>query len=266
MKFSILAVSAIPSVVFGLAPQAPPQNHYDVPVTTIIGPSLTISSSSTMISEASPSSSIDDKTVYKSLAKETRAVEKLAKEDQRKAKAERAKESFFDYEAKMAEEQEARIESAEQKAIDEAIKDKKEFERLRAQELKIEEEAARAETKQEKEARLKEAKRLIKEEKQILKKEQKAERAERVFLAEEIQEQKILQKKEALAKAVSTTMTWVSLAVIEGYSQNRTCFLNQEQEKFDKIEKEYERVEKIAEEDEAELRYVIFFRSVVISH
>lgn len=204
MKFSILAVSTVPSLAFALAPQVPPPIQIGVPVTTIVGPSLTLSSSSTLVSEVKPAT-IDD-TIYKSLEKETQAIEKLAKEDERKAKVEKSREAFFEYEAKMAEIQEARIEAAEQKAIDEAIKDKKEFERLQALEAKVEQEAARAETKQEKEARLKEAKRLMKEERELLRKEKKAERAERIFLAEEIQEQKILKKKEAAKEAVSTIL------------------------------------------------------------
>lgn len=198
MKFSTLPLLVIstPSVVLGLAPPIPPQNVAPI--------SITIASSTTILSEAQPKSSVDiDKTMFKGLEKETKSAEKVVREDARKVRVEQSREAFFEYEAKMAAVQEARIEAAEQKAIDEALKDKKEFERLEALEKQVEEEASRAESKQEKAARLKEAKALLKKEKDILRKEKAAERAERVFLAEEIQEQKILKKKFDAASAVS---------------------------------------------------------------
>jgi hypothetical protein len=213
MKLSFLPVIVFvivdaASFVLCLAPPMPQHVPSTFQVTTIIGPSISVSSSTTLLSESQPQSSVNiDKTIYKSLEKETRGVEKLAKQDERKVRVEKSREGFFEYEAKMAEIQEARIEAAEQKAIDEAIKDKKEFERLQALELKLEEEAERAETKQEKAVRLKEAQALKKQEKDVLRKEKKAERAEKVFLAEEIQEEKILKRKEDALSAVSKSMT-----------------------------------------------------------
>lgn len=220
-RFTLSIVLAAPSVVLGLTHPVPPQQ-----VTPI---SITISPSTVILSEAQPKSSLNiDDTMFKGLEKETKSAEKVAKIDARKARVEKSRENFFEYEAKMAAVQEARIEAAEQKAIDEAIKDKKEFERLQALEKQVEDEASRAGSKQERASRLKEAKSLMKKEKEVLRKEKAAERAERVFLAEEIQEQKILKKKIDAASA--------------------------EKEKFEKVEKEYEIAEKIAEEDEAELR------------
>ena len=221
MRLSILpVVLAAPSLALALAP-LPPQ-----PVAPI---EITIPSSTLLLSESQPRSSTNiDTTVFKGLEKETIEAEKIAKKDMKKVKVEKSREAFFECEAKMAAVTEARLEAAEQKAIDEAIKDKKELARLDALEKQVEEQAARAETKAEKEARLKEAKALLKKEKEVLRKEKAAERAERVYLAEEIQEQQILKKKIDAER--------------------------KEKERFDKVEKEFEDAKKTAEEDEAELR------------
>ena len=202
MKFTGLALVVVASqavVGLALAPPAMP-----TPPIQIIVPSVLISTSQTQ-----PSSSTNiDKTILKGLEKETKEAEKIAKADARKAKAERSREAFFEYEEKMAAEQEARIEAAEQKAIDEAIKDKKEAQRLLALEREVEQEANNSGlSKKEREAKLKVARNIMKKEREVERKERQAEKAERIFLAEEIQEQSILQRKEAAVRAVSKNPT-----------------------------------------------------------
>jgi len=110
-------------------------------------------------SEAKPLSSVAvDDVMLKSLEEETKAAEKLAKVDQRKANNERKREAFFEYEAKAAAEKEAQIEAAEQKALAEAKKDKEQAERIKVMEEKIEKEASLALSRKEKIAKQKEAK------------------------------------------------------------------------------------------------------------
>mmetsp|Transcript_26591 Transcript_26591/g.43934 ORF Transcript_26591/g.43934 Transcript_26591/m.43934 type:complete len:284 (-) Transcript_26591:106-957(-) len=171
-----------------------------------------------------------DELIVKSLEKETREVEAEAKRDAKKAKIEKSREVFFEYEAKMAEQTEARIEAAEKKAELEAEADKKLVAELDAKEKQAEKEAALATTKKEKAAKEKEVRELLKKEKQALRKERKAERLENVYLAEEETEKKIVQKKEELARA--------------------------EEEKYEAVEKEYEQVAELAKEDEIELSLV----------
>jgi len=83
-------------------------------------------------------------------------VEAEAKRDAKKAKIEKSREVFFEYEAKMAEQTEARIEAAEKKAELEAEADKKLVAELDAKEKQAEKEAALATTKKEKAAKEKE--------------------------------------------------------------------------------------------------------------
>ena len=97
-----------------------------------------------------------DKEMLKGLELETKAAEKEAKTDERKARVEKSREAFFEYEAKQASIQEARIEAAEQRALAEAVKDKQEAEKLKLVEQRAEQEIALAKTKQERVAKQKE--------------------------------------------------------------------------------------------------------------
>lgn len=171
-----------------------------------------------------------DELIVKSLEKETREVEAEAKKDAKKAKIEKSREIFFEYEAKMAEQTEARIEAAEKQAELEAEADKQLVVELEAKEKQAEKDATLATSKKEKAAKEKEARELLKKEKAALRKERKAERLENVYLAEEETEKKIVQKKEELARA--------------------------EEEKYEAVEKEYETVAELAKEDELELSLV----------
>mmetsp|Transcript_59 Transcript_59/g.127 ORF Transcript_59/g.127 Transcript_59/m.127 type:complete len:295 (-) Transcript_59:224-1108(-) len=196
--------------------------------------------SSVPSANAIPSITIASKNVrsdddIKWLELETREAEKEVKADRKKARVERSREAFFEYDAKMAEEQEARIEAAEQKAEVEAEKDQKEAERLKALEQRVEKEANVAVSKEEKLAKQKIAKALLKKEKELERKEKKAERAEKVFLAEEQQEKKILQQKEDAAIA--------------------------EEKKYEAVEKEYEMETELAQDEELELRLLKGFSS-----
>jgi len=186
-----------------------------------------IVSASPSITIARTKSSTDDDATIKYLEQETRLAEKEAKADAQKARVEKSRETYFDYDAKMAAEQEARIEAAEQRSLLEAKIDKELAEKLKVREEKAEREAALATTSQEKAAKQKEARELLKLEKLAERKEKEAERAERIFLAEEEQEQKILKQKTDAARA--------------------------EDKKFEAVEKEYERVAELAKEDELEL-------------
>jgi hypothetical protein len=98
-----------------------------------------------------------DDEVIKELEMETREAEKEAKIDERRARIEKSREAFFDYEAKMAEEQEARIEAAEFRAETEYNYDKEQAELLKSLEKKAEDEMKLAKTPQEKAAKTKEA-------------------------------------------------------------------------------------------------------------
>ena len=100
--------------------------------------------------------STDDE-IIKELEEETRKEEKITKADAKKARIEKSREAFFEYDAKMAEEQERRIEAAERKAEIEAEKDKLEVEKdkllaekLKREEKKLEGELKVAKTKEEK--------------------------------------------------------------------------------------------------------------------
>lgn len=94
---------------------------------------------------------------------------------------------------------------------------------------------------------------LLAKQREVERKERKAERAERIFLAEETQEKKILQQKLEAALAVSTALC---VAFLLNHLSTNTCrhaTIIQEEERFEKVEKEYERVAEIAKEDELEL-------------
>ncbi|KAL7427674.1 hypothetical protein ACHAXH_001168 [Discostella pseudostelligera] len=172
----------------------------------------------------------DDEIAIDVLTRETRADEKTAAKDARKARIEKSREAFFDYEARMAEETEDRIEAAEMKAEVEIQIDKKRIQALKEMELKAEKEAKVAETPKEKAARLRKVRELERLEKAAERKERKAERAEKIFLAEEKQEKLILQQKEEAAL--------------------------KEEQKFEAVEKEYEMAAELAKEEELELSLV----------
>jgi len=84
-------------------------------------------------------------------------VEAEAKRDAKKAKIEKSREIFFEYEAKMAEQTEARIEAAEKQAELEAEADKQLVAELESKEKQAEKDAALATSKKEKAAKEKEA-------------------------------------------------------------------------------------------------------------
>jgi len=122
---------------------------------TIIQPANAALPSITLARNQQPKSADDE--VIKELEEETRKEEKITKADAKKARIEKSREAFFEYDAKMAEEQERRIEAAERKAEIEAEKDKLEVEKdkllaekLKREEKKLEGELKVAKTKEEK--------------------------------------------------------------------------------------------------------------------
>jgi hypothetical protein len=98
-----------------------------------------------------------DEEVIKELELETREIEKEAKVDEKKARIEKSREAFFEYEARMAEEQESRIEAAEFRAEAEYNYDKEQAELLASLEKKAEGEMKLATTPQERAAKAREA-------------------------------------------------------------------------------------------------------------
>ena len=171
-----------------------------------------------------------DKSTLESLEKETKALEKETAALKKKARVERGRDAFYDYEAKMAAETEARIEAAERKAELEYENDKAELEDLALLELKKERAAILASTPAEKRALEKEARLLLRKEKEIARREKMAARAEKKYLAEEVREKEILKAKTDAAL--------------------------REDAKFDKIEKEYEEDAELVKEEEAELSLI----------
>ena len=171
-----------------------------------------------------------DKSTLESLEKETKALEKETAALKKKARVERGRDAFYDYEAKMAAETEARIVAAERKAELEYENDKAELEDLALLELKKERAAILASTPAEKRALEKEARLLLRKEKEIARREKMAARAEKKYLAEEVREKEILKAKTDAAL--------------------------REDAKFDKIEKEYEEDAELVKEEEAELSLI----------
>lgn len=193
----------------------------------IDGPQISAPLTSTSII----TSSLDaDKTTLETLEKETKALEKETAELKKKARIERGREAFYDYEAKMAAETEARIEAAERKAEIEYENDKAEVEALALLELKKERDAKLASSPEEKRELEKEARLLLQKEKEIARKEKRAARAEKIYLAEETREKEILRQKADAAK--------------------------REDAKFEEIEKEYEEDAELVKEEEAELSLI----------
>ena len=133
MKLSSLTVAfvlAATDVVVGLAPPMLPPVQEVIVVSNKL-PSITMASSSSSLLNI-------DQTILKGLEQETKAAEIEAKLEERKAKVEKSREAYFEYEAKMAAELEARTEAAERKALEEALKDKQEAEALLAKEKQAE--------------------------------------------------------------------------------------------------------------------------------
>ena len=132
-----------------------------VTVTTPAGGGVSISSAnaaplpSVIISRGAILS--PDEEVIKELEAETREAEREAKIDEKRVRIEKSRERFFEYEAKMAEEQEARIEAEEFRAEAEYSYDKEQAELLKALEKKAEREMKLATTPQEKAAKTREA-------------------------------------------------------------------------------------------------------------
>lgn len=204
---------------FAAAPIAPFAEHAFVANASPV-------SSSTLLAEKKTDSLVDDLAI-RELEKDTKKAEKEAKEDARRAKMELKRKAFFDYDAKVAEETEARIEQSEKKAELEVEKDLQEEAQLKALIEKDERESASL-TKKEKAALQKEINALKRKEKKIERKEKKAEELERIYLGEEQQEKKILKVKET-AK-------------------------DKEELKFEAAEYEAEREAEVAKDDELELK------------
>jgi hypothetical protein len=116
------------------------------------------SSSSLLLSRGgTTASSPEDEEVMRELEAETRMIEKEARIDGKRARIEKSREAFFEYEARMAEEQESRIEAAEFRAEAEYSYDKEQADLLRALEKKAEAEMRAATTPKERAAKTREA-------------------------------------------------------------------------------------------------------------
>lgn len=202
--------------------------------TAITTPSLsplfdaTLSSVHSASAKTIPATTQEDAEALRTLEQETRRIEREAKADLKRARIEKSKEAFFEYDAKMAQQTEARLEANEKAAELEFENDKEELETLSLMELKAERLKALATTKEEKAAEQKEIKALLAREKAIERKERRALKAEKMFLAEERQEREILSQKLAAER--------------------------KEEQEFVRVEKEYESVAELAKEDEAELQ------------
>jgi len=153
----------------------------------------------TIASKFTPKEISEEDLAFQSLEEETRQSEKELQAELKKAKLEQKRKSFFDYDAKMAEEQEARIEAIERQAKTEFEQEKDEVETLSLLELQKERELKLAATKKEKAEKQREVNALLKKEKEIARKERIAQRREKVFLAEQEQEKRILKEKEDAA-------------------------------------------------------------------
>ena len=111
----------------------------------------------TSITLSKRAQSSDEDLAIKFLEEETREVEREVKVEAKKAKVEKSREAFFEYEAKMAKQTEDRIEAAERKAEEEYEADKEEAELLTEMEEKAEKEVQLARTAKEKAQAKKEA-------------------------------------------------------------------------------------------------------------
>lgn len=106
-----VVATAAPCVVvdaFAVPAYTPPET---IRVMDSLGTSSHMSSSSTSTSSSSllSSTALVDKELLKSLEAETKAAEKEARADRIKARREKNNEKYFEYEAKMAAETEARV-------------------------------------------------------------------------------------------------------------------------------------------------------------
>ncbi|KAL7512865.1 hypothetical protein ACHAXN_009978 [Cyclotella atomus] len=215
-----MAGSSLLALSLAFAPQVNAAVDTALPPTPL---SSSILTSSTATDDA-------DNFALEALEKETKALEKETAALKQKARVERGREAFYDYEAKMAAETEARIEAAERKAELEYENDKAELEDLALLELKKERAAKLATSDKEKRQLEKEARTLLKKEKELERRERQAARAEKIYLAEETREKEILKQKIEAAK--------------------------KEDDKFEQVEKQYEEDAELVKEEEAELSLV----------
>lgn len=112
-------------------------------------PPTTTSSSAILLSRGTLLPPEDD-VVIAELTLQTKEIEREAAKDKKRADVEKSIAAFFNYDARMAEEQEARIEAAEFRAEAEASYDKEQAELLKIEERKAEKEFKEAQTPQEK--------------------------------------------------------------------------------------------------------------------
>jgi len=120
---------------------------YDDPLHAISTPTTT--TSSTILLSRGTLLPPDD-AVIAELTLQTKEIEREAAKDKKRADVEKSIAAFFNYDARMAEEQEARIEAAEFRAEAEASYDKEQAELLKIEERKAEREFREAQTPQEK--------------------------------------------------------------------------------------------------------------------
>ena len=118
----------------------------------------TLSSVHSASAKTIPTATPEDAEALRALERETRRIEREAKADLKKARIEKSKEAFFEYDAKMAQQAEARLEANEKAAELEFENDKEELETLSLMELKAERIKALATTKEEKAAEQEEIK------------------------------------------------------------------------------------------------------------
>ena len=138
--FLALTLSLSPSFSNAAITYDDPLHHPSTPTTT---------TSSTILLSRGTLLPPDD-VVIAELTLQTKEIEREAAKDKKRADVEKSIAAFFDYDARMAEEQEARIEAAEFRAEAEASYDKEQAELLKIEERKAEKEFRAAQTPQEK--------------------------------------------------------------------------------------------------------------------
>jgi len=138
--FLALTLSLSPSFSNAAITYDDPLHHPSTPTATI---------SSTILLSRGTLLPPDD-VVIAELTLQTKEIEREAAKDKKRADVEKSIAAFFDYDARMAEEQEARIEAAEFRAEAEASYDKEQAELLKIEERKAEKEFRAAQTPQEK--------------------------------------------------------------------------------------------------------------------
>jgi hypothetical protein len=138
--FLALTLSLSPSFSNAAITYDDPLHHPSTPTTT--ASSTILLSRGTLLPP--------DEVVIAELTLQTKEIEREAAKDKKRADVEKSIAAFFDYDARMAEEQEARIEAAEFRAEAEASYDKEQAELLKIEERKAEKEFRAAQTPQEK--------------------------------------------------------------------------------------------------------------------